>query len=135
MTDESIQDQLEDAMPPTPAVDEKADTDEFSMSTEEQQELSNSLETWIQNLYDKGYSPNELGVIFNGFGHRMNAARYRPHEYDQIALSIHLREAIESWREEQPDEVPELVIAETVEELGRLYRDQARREVYSDDDE
>lgn len=135
MTDDSVQDRIADAMPPTPAVDEQAATDEFTMSHDEQRELSDALETWIRDLYDRGFSPSELGVVLNGFGHRMNASRCRPHEYDRIALSIELRDTIETWREEQDGEVPVLAVAEAVEEMGRHYRHEARKEVYQDDDE
>lgn len=130
-TEETVQEKLEKAMPSFPE-DRRdfEDEDEIRMTTEEQFALTDHLEAQVQELYNRGFSPNELGTIFHGFSHRMNASRYDPHEYDRIALSIELRSFIEEWREEQEGEVPVLAIAETVEEMGRMYRDEARREVY-----
>lgn len=126
---ESIQEVLDRSMPPIPEQDrEAAENDELEMTPEEQHAISGMIEDLVQTLYDRGYSPNELGVVFNSFGHRMNAARYDPHEYDRIGLSITLRESLETWKGEQDHEVPPRVIADTVEELGRMYRADARRE-------
>lgn len=128
---ESVQEKLEKAMPSFPEDRrEFEDEDEIRMTTEEQFALTEHLEEQVQELYDRGFSPNELGTIFHGFSHRMNASRYDPHEFDRIALSIELRQFIEDWREEQDGDVPVLAIAEAVEEMGRQYRDKARKEVY-----
>lgn len=134
--DQSVQEAIEQGMPEFP--EDRRDTNEdkdVRMTTDEHEQIHNLFDGLVHTLYDRGYTPSELGVVINGIGHRMNAARYHPHEYDRIALTLDVRQAVEQWREEQDDEIPPLVIAETIEELGRHYRHIARREVYSDDDD
>lgn len=129
--DGPVAERIEQAMPPVPEVDkEAADNDEFDMSLDEQRLLSDALEAWVRTLYDRGFTPNELGVIFSGFKHRMNASRFRPYEFQRIELQLRLRETAEQWRDEQDEAVPERVLAEAFESFGRMYRDNARRELY-----
>jgi len=128
-SDKSVQERIADAMSPIP--EDRRDTDsDIRMTTEEQQQLHENLDAMVHALYDKGYTPNDLGLIFRGFAHRMNAARCDPHEYDRIALTLELRNTIETWRDEQDHDVPPVEIAETVEELGRFYRSTAREDLY-----
>lgn len=133
-TDERIQDVIDNAMPTLPEERQGRVDNPDRMTTDEHSAIHDGLESIVQTLYDRGYSPSELGVIFSGFEHRMNASRYRPHEFDRIGLTLRVREAIEAWKEEQPEEVPELVVAEAIEELGRHHRHMARKELYKDDD-
>ena len=130
--DESIQDVLETAMPELPE-DRVSDTPEeegdFNMTMDEHREISEAFETMLRTLYDRGYTANELSTVIDGFAHRTNAGRFNPYEYDRIALSLQLRQAITDWRDEQEKDIPERVIAETVEELGRFYRTSARKKL------
>jgi len=129
-----VQDMLEESMPDFPEDRrEMPDADDVRMTTDEQTRIHQLFDGLVHTLYDRGYSPSELGIIVNGLGHRMNASRYDPYEYDRIALSIRLRETIEEWRDDQPEEIPPLEIAEVVEELGRHYRDIARKDLYQSD--
>lgn len=130
-SEQTIQEQIAEAMPPIPE-DRRDDDSDIRMTRDEQDQLYENIDMMVQTLYDKGYSPNDLGVIFRGFAHRMNAARCDPYEYDRIALSLELRRTIENWREKQAHDVPEREVAETVEELGRVYRTNARKETYQD---
>ncbi len=129
MTEKSIQEQIAEAMPPIPE-DRRDDDSEIRMSVDEQRQLSANFDAMLQAFYDKGYTPNDMALIFQSFSHRLNAARIDPHEYDRIALTLELRETVETWRDEQDHAVPEHEVAETVEELGRMYRTNARREFY-----
>lgn len=134
--DESIQEVLERSMPSFPEDRrEMPDDDEFRMTTDEQREIHDLFDGLVHSLYDQGFTPSELGVIIHGIGHRMNASRYDPHEYDRIALSIRLRETVDTWVDEQEKEVPPLEIATVIEELGRHYRHMARRDLYESSDE
>jgi len=128
-TEQTIQEQIAEAMPSIPEDRRDGDSD-VRMTHDEQEQLSSNIEVMVQQLYDKGYSPNDLGIVFRGFAHRMNAGRCDPYEYDRIALTLKLRETVETWRQEQNHEVPEVEVAETVEELGRVYRSNAREDLY-----
>jgi hypothetical protein len=130
--EEPIQNVIDDAMPTFPEERKGRVDNPDRMTTEEHQAIHEGIESVVETLYDRGYSPSELGVVFHGFSHRMNASRYDPYQYDRIALTLRIRETIEQWRDEQPDEGPPLEIATVVEELGRHYRQMARRDVYED---
>lgn len=134
--DKSIQEILQESMPDMPEErrTERPGDDDINMSPEEQREISNFFEQLIQSLYNLGFSPSELSIIFHGFEHRMNASRYDPHQYDRIALSIELRRTIENWRNEQDEDVPIHEIATTIEEIGRHYRSEARKELYQNNE-
>lgn len=128
---ESMQDVLEKAMPELPEdriSDAPEEEGDFNMTIDEHREISEAFETMLRILYDRGYTANELSTVIDGFAHRTNAGRFNPYEYDRIALSLQLREAITDWRDDQQKDIPEHVIAETVEELGRFYRTSARKE-------
>lgn len=130
--DERIQEVIDDAMPTFPEERQGRIDNPDRMTTEEHHAIHDGLQSVVETLYDRGYSPSELGVVFHGFSHRMNASRHDPYEYDRIALTIQIRQTIEQWREEQPGEVPPQEIADVVEELGRHYRHIARRNLYED---
>lgn len=124
---ETVQDILERSMPSLPEDHrEMPEPGEFRMTMDEQRELHDLLDGLVHTLYDRGFTPNELHVVFHGIEHRLNAARYDDHEYDRIALSLRLRETIEDWKGEQDHEVPEHEVATAVEEMGRFYRTIAR---------
>lgn len=129
MTEKSIQEEIAEAMPPIP--EDRRDNDkEIHMAPEEQRELTDNINAMVEMLRDKGYSAPDLNVVFNGFAHRLNARQYDPHEYDRIALTIELRDTIQTWNDEQDHEVPELEIARALEDLSKVYRDTARKELY-----
>ncbi|WP_302083661.1 hypothetical protein [Salinibaculum rarum] len=131
--EETVQEMLESSMPSFPEDRrEMPDADDFRMTVDEQQQIHDLFDGLVHTLYDRGYTPSELGVILNGLEHRMNASRFDPYEYDRIALSLRLRETVEEWRAEQDAEIPVVEIAEVIEELGRHYRDVARKELYQD---
>lgn len=130
---DSMQDVLEEAMPELPedrVTETPKEEGEFNMTMEEHREIGEAFETMLQTLYDRGYTANELSTVIDGFAHRTNAGRFNPYEYDRIALSLELRRTITDWREEQEKDIPERVIAETVEELGRFYRTTTRKKLH-----
>lgn len=133
--EQRVQDILEDAMPPIlEGRDEPLNDDtEFEMTRDEQSQLMDLFHGLVETLYDRGYTPNEVGVITSSVDHWTNARRYDPYEYDRIALSLELRRTIEEWRDDQPEEIPAVEIAEVVEEMGRMYRTTARRELWDDE--
>lgn len=135
--DPSIQELLTDAMPELPedrVTDAPEDEADITMSTDEQRGITNTFDGLIRELYDMGYTANELAIIMDGLSHRVNAARFDNHEYDRIALTLELRETINEWRDGQDEDIPARVIAETVEELGRLYRTEARKNQHVSDE-
>lgn len=128
--DESIQDVLSDAFPELPedrVTDPPEDETDVTMSMDEQRAISDAFDGFIHELYQKGFTANELSVVLHSHSRRVNAARFDKHEYDRIALSLRLRQSISEWESEQETDIPERVIAETVEELGRYYRTIARK--------
>ena len=133
-----IQEMLTEALPELPEdriTDPPEDETGTMMSRGEQQVIHETFDGMVRELYDKGYTPNELSIILDTLSHRVNAARFDKHEYDRIALTMKLRETIETWRESQDTDIPDRVVAETVEELGRLYRTQARKNHHKTDAE
>jgi len=105
------------------------------MTPEEQQQLTENLDAMCRELRRKGYSPQDLHVIFNGFAHRTNADQYDPYEYDRIALSLRVRETVEEWRDDQDGDVPDLQIGRALRDLAQVYRDNGYRELYQSDGE
>jgi len=129
MTDDrSIQEQIADAMPPIP--DERPEDGGIRMTHDEQRQLNDNMDAMIHGLLDKGYTPSDLHVVFSGFEHRLNAQQYDPHEYDRIALTLNLRQTIETWRDEQDTDVPDLEVANALRDLTKVYRENALRQLY-----
>lgn len=128
--DESIQDALRDAFPDLPdhrVTDAPEDEADVTMSMDEQRAINDALDEFINGLYQKGFTANEVSIVLQSHSRRVNAERFDKHEYDRIALSLRLRQSISEWEAEQETDIPERVIAETVEELGRYYRTIARK--------
>jgi hypothetical protein len=130
MTEKPIQEKIADAMPPIP--EHRPIDGGIRMTAEEQSKLNQELDGLIHSLLDKGYTATDLHVIFSGFEHRLNAQQYDPHEYDRIALTLQLRETVQSWREEQDAEVPDMAIAEALRDMAKVYRENARKELYKE---
>jgi len=128
--EKSIQEKIAEAMPPIP--DERPIEGGIRMTADEQHELTQELDGLIHALLDKGYTPADLHVIFSGFEHRLNAQQYDPYEYDRIALTLQLRETVESWRDEQEADVPEMEIARALQDLAKVHRDNGRKEFYKE---
>jgi len=131
MTDyKSIQEQISDAMPPIP--EDRPVEGGIRMTSDEQREITDTVDGLVQTLLDKGFTSTDLHVIFSGFEHRLNAQQYDPHEYDRIALTLQLRETVEDWKADQEHEVPPMEIAESLRNLAKVYREEGRREFYKE---
>lgn len=126
MSDESVQDILERAMPP---IQHDDPGEGIRMTSDEQAALHDYFDGIVTTLKDRGFNANELHVILHAINHRLNAERFDRHEYDRIALTLRLRETIEEWRDEQEHDVPEHEVATVVEEMGRFYRTTAREKL------
>lgn len=128
--DKSIQEKIAEAMPPIP--ENRPIDGGIRMTTDEQHKLTQELDGLVHALLDKGYTPTDLHVIFSGFEHRLNARQYDPYEYDRIALTLNVRETVETWRDEQDGEVPEMEIARALRDLAKVYREAGREEFYKE---
>lgn len=131
--EESVQEMLHRAMPNAREIErQRGGQDEApdrAMTGEEMEETHLLIDGLIETLYDRGYTTNELAILFSTQQHFLNAARFDRHEYDRIALNLRLRQAQKEWEDEQDEDVSNHVLAETYEELGRFYRTEARIDV------
>lgn len=125
--EKSIQEQIEDAMPPNFGYEtDGPENGELRATHEELLTIQQTYGDITQMFIDRGFSQNELRIPLHSVEHSVNAGRFDPQEYDRIAFNIELRGWVEEWREEQDADVSDWELARGLDVLAEYYRTKQR---------